>query len=190
MSTNYKNAKHNLEGKVGEDKVLEYLKTIPKMVKITDVREMDEYQGKDVDFICKKQIDEWDCKKYSIEVKTDIAAGTYGNFFIEKQIHYLVDTPVAKKGTITQGWIYYSECDFFFIFVPKQERIYIFHNNVIKQYINKFHPPVRNCNDGYKIVHGWCVKIKDFLQKYNESIVCIDSNTFKQIDNRDVINNL
>jgi hypothetical protein len=119
MSTNYKDAKQNTIGEVGENKVLEYLSTDKRVVKITDVRYVDEYQKKDIDFIVKKQINKWDCKKYTVEVKTDVAAGTYGNFFFEKQVNYLKDTEKIKAGTIIQGWLYYSECDFFFIFVPK-----------------------------------------------------------------------
>jgi len=181
----YENAPHNIQGKKGEEKVLAYFQSNENIIDIQDVRNVDEYQNKDIDFIVKTQVD-GKIETQNVEVKTDLAAGTWGNLFVEKSNYYLKDCTYidddgqevvfAKKGETTKGWMLYSECDYFFFYVPKHNKIYTVNREVLRKYIVTNQPPIRQCKDYHKITDGWCVKITDLLAKNSNSVVVLDCN--------------
>lgn len=154
-------------GKLGERKALEILSKTVGVIRVDDVSETKKYQKKDIDFIV--HVDKNDkLKIYNVEAKTDWAAGQYGNFFIENKTTYTKDIDEEKKkGMQKQGWLHYSEADYFFIYVPAHKKMYTFKNKEIKDYIKNWHPRRRDCKDSYKDVEGYLVPIADFLKRQN-----------------------
>ncbi|MGE4213592.1 MAG: hypothetical protein AB7E42_02285 [Anaerotignaceae bacterium] len=189
---NYKNAKHNKDGEIGEEIVLDYFKSNKNIIDFEDVRNVDGYQKKDIDFIVKIKVNN-EIETHKIEVKTDIQAGQYENFFVEKSNFYLMDCKyidkdgnevvIAKKGETTKGWMFYSECDYFFFYVPAHDKIYICAREILRKYIAENQPVVRKCKDYHKITDGWCVKIKDLIRKNINDVIVLDGKAFTVINN-------
>lgn len=166
----YDNAKQNLVGKVGEEKVIELLKKISSVVRIDDVSDISAYQLEDVDLLVYCDVDGKQ-KLRKIEIKTDERAGETGNFFVEKSIHYLKDIHdeegnlIYEKGQIRQGWLYASKADWFFWYVPGNKKIYACSAKQLRRYVQKYCFRTVTCNDGYKVIQGYIVPIEKLCEK-------------------------
>lgn len=152
-------------GELGEEIAFKRLVNHPKISRVHDVRLSMRYQKIDVDFVV---YDSTGRRKLNIEVKTDDAAGRYGNFFIENSLVYF-------DGTVQKGWLQISKAHKFVIYVPKNRTLYMFSAKDVKDYIQKYNPNLKSCgNDWNKKAYGYCVNIKDFCRKYNVSSCVVD----------------
>lgn len=171
MGNKYDNAKQNQIGKIGEQIVTELLYKNPKVVRIEDVSGSTEYQYEDVDLLVHMNNKENQREIRKIEVKTEPMAARTGNFFVEKQIRYMKDVYdengnlLYEKGQIRQGWLLASQADWFFWYVERHKKVYACIAKALKDYIKKYNPRVRSCNDGYKIIDGYLVSIEDLCKK-------------------------
>ena len=170
MANRYDNAKQNQIGKVGEKVVTELLKEKSKVVHIEDVSGSTEYQDEDVDLLVHMNFD-GKHKIRKVEVKTEPMAARTGNFFVEKQIRYMKDVYdengnlLYEKGQIRQGWLLASQADWFFWYIEKHKKVYACSAKVLRKYVKRYNPRVRQRNDGYKIIDGYLVPIEDFCKK-------------------------
>lgn len=97
---------------VGENKILEYLNSLPETVKVTDVSKDNEYQKIDVDLI-------WETKekKILIEVKVDGIMSKTGNLFFETISNHI-------KNTL--GCFIYSKADLMYYLDSNNMILYAF----------------------------------------------------------------
>lgn len=170
MANKYDNAKQNLIGKVGEKVVTELLKKKSKVVKIEDVSGLTAYQYEDVDLLVHMNVN-GKHKIRKLEVKTEPAAARTGNFFVEKQIRYMKDIYDEngnlryEKGQIRQGWLWASQADWFFWYIEGYKKVYACSAKVLREYVKRYNPRVRQRDDGYKVIDGYLVSIEDFCKK-------------------------
>lgn len=104
------------EAKEGEELVLNYLISLPYVVEVEDVRDLDKYRQKDIDFIV--HVYNENTKKFSyetVEVKTDTYFRT-GNIFAET---------VSNMSLNTKGCFLKTECDYLYYLFSPQNILYI-----------------------------------------------------------------
>lgn len=105
------------------------------------------------------------------ELDDKVMAARTGNFFVEKQIRYMKDVYdengnlLYEKGQIRQGWLLASQADWFFWYIEKHKKVYACSAKVLRKYVKRYNPRVRQRNDGYKIIDGYLVPIEDFCKK-------------------------
>ena len=109
--------------KIGEAVSEEYLHTLKFINKIENVRDVKEYQAKDIDIIA-----EIDTRKIYIEVKTD--SYTSGNMFYET-----ISNDIKQE----IGCMEKTEADFIFYYFinPKYRKIYIFRTEMLRDWVHK-----------------------------------------------------
>lgn len=135
-------------GEIGEALVANYLNK--QGYKVEDVTKDNEYFSKDIDFFYAAG-DYWT----AIDVKYDTRFTTTGNLFIEDSIGY-------ERGT-KPGWLHYCQAEYIYYVDAATHMCLIFKMEEMKQYIeenkavNGGNIISRYCDDGYKVVKGYCV---------------------------------
>lgn len=166
MSQNYEDTRTYQIGKIGEQIVLELLRSFKKVVRVDDVSDLTQYQVQDVDFVVymnnhgKQTIT-------TVEVKSEPMAAKTGNFFVEKKMRYTKDNSRYQSGVVRRGWLYTSQAKWFFWYVEDEGKVYACLAKRLRWYIDNYFPKERTCNDGYKIVTGYLVPIHDLCEKCN-----------------------
>ena len=110
MSNKLYDFKSSLQtGKIGEELVLNWIINNEKIKEFQDVREVDLYRKKDIDFI----VTMWDSKEYTIEVKTD--KWRTPNIYFET---------ISSIENNTPGCMYKTEADYIFYYFLAYKEFY------------------------------------------------------------------
>lgn len=109
-------------GKRGEEHIIDYLKSSPRVTDLVDVRNDRAYQKIDVDFLMTLD----DGKEYKVEVKTD----TYksGNIYYET---------ISSKEAETTGCFEKTEADYLFYYFINWGFLYVFSMDEYRQWFSK-----------------------------------------------------
>ena len=111
MSNKLYDFKSSLQtGKIGEELVLNWIINNEKIKEFQDVREVDLYRKKDIDFI----VTMWDSKEYTIEVKTD--KWRTPNIYFET---------ISSIENNTPGCMYKTEADYIFYYFLAYKELYM-----------------------------------------------------------------
>ena len=111
MSNKLYDFKSSLQtGKIGEELVLNWIINNEKIKEFQDVREVDSYRKKDIDFIVTMQ----DSKEYTIEVKTD--KWRTPNIYFET---------ISSIENNTPGCMYKTEADYIFYYFLAYKELYM-----------------------------------------------------------------
>lgn len=116
------------EAEEREELVLNYLISLPYVVEVEDVRDLDKYRQKDIDFIV--HVYNKNTKKFSyetVDVKTDTYFRT-GNIFAEM---------VSNMSLNTKGCFLKTECDYIYYLFHPQNILYILPTQEVRQWFWK-----------------------------------------------------
>ncbi|PLS85490.1 MAG: hypothetical protein CYG60_12295 [Actinobacteria bacterium] len=105
-------------GKEGEMLAFEFLRSRPDIALVTDVREQESYQHRDIDFVVRTTRGQ----TVNVEVKRDIHLGTSGNVLFELARIYHTAHP---NFCVKLGWSVRSGADIFLFYAPSTEEMYL-----------------------------------------------------------------
>lgn len=134
--------KQKSKGDFGEYLVKQYL--LRKGHKVQDLSNNPDYWEVDIDFLVDEQ--------FYCEVKSDYVTGRTGNLFLEYQILY-------KNGKKADGYFNKSKAEYLFYLDMKNKILHCYNFAELREYVEKTKPITRTCNDGYKVVYGYCVPV-------------------------------
>ena len=108
---------------------------------VEDLRDDEKWRKADVDFSIDGRL---------VEVKTDYRMNQTGNIFLENGISY-------AKGGNRDGWFKQTQAEYLAFVDAKTNKIYIYPMELLKEFVEGRLYLLRQCDDGYKIVYGYCV---------------------------------
>jgi rhodanese-related sulfurtransferase len=128
-------------GRLGEKKVIESMNAAGYIV--IDVRDKEEYQKKDIDFIVNGK---------TFELKTDRKCASTGNMFLESRVFY--NYTFEDK----DGWFEYSEAEYLLYLDWYADVCYMYRMDDLRKVKDNY--PQKCCNkDSYKSVYGYCIPL-------------------------------
>ena len=130
------------KGLAAEDVALDFLNSRPAITQIDDVRNVQEWQQKEVDF----RITIAQREKMLIEVKSDKWLGKSGNVLFEYgRIHHTAKPEHCAR----LGWSVFSKADAFLIWSTHAEALHIFDSGdfrrAMQNYVGDFRGQIRTC---------------------------------------------
>lgn len=128
------------KGKVGERKIIQLMQQ--RGHQVIDLTDDSRYYAEDVDFIIAGK---------KCELKTDYIIARTNNLFLETKIEYMSDKEDKE------GYFAITKAEYLFYLDEKNNVLYIYTMEQLKDYIDNNYVVTRICNDGYKKVYGYCL---------------------------------
>lgn len=142
-------------GKIGEEKVHQYLLSRRNVSKVVDVSGVKQFQQMDIDFFIEKT----DGTIYSIEVKTD--SYLTDNFIYEKY---------SNKHIQSKGCFEKTQADYIFYYFINKKLMYIFETKKLRKFVRDREKtgqftliPMGDNALGYKIPRSSLTPFKDYV---------------------------
>lgn len=171
MSTNKVWHECNKVGNKGEELFKDAMQA--RGHKVFDVRDIKEYQKKDIDYLVQKRNTN---KKYSFEIKSDSRMWETGNFVVEKW----------ENLNKSKGWFYKCKARFLVICDVEREILYMFKFSLLRDYVAEYGDELRlityreqsyDNSNNYCTRQYWLVNMDKFI-KYcednGEKVIDID----------------
>ena len=131
-----------IDGKYGERVVLDFLRGLPNVKSVVDVRQDKDFQEKDIDFLIEDKHQQFT----SIEVKTDFKAHETGNLVYE----------VTTSGHI--GCFEKTQAKYIAYYLPYSRTLYLINPVALRTYLHKIHPEPRKMGDN---AEGFLIPLAD-----------------------------